>query len=367
MKRKLSSTEFEQIKKEFVQNDYFQYPTKLGLIKLTPESFEKHFINIKFMDKDWKLTVSKRFFTKLLKIVGISNKAKNLLDKKLFTELINLITYASKDLDVVLLIDLDNRKVIEINSGSRSRLNNKTLFNIADRLLNDDSKLELFEIEGNGHEFNLKLLNTMEMDFGHDENHQFGIVLSNDKLGTSISDFAYRLICSNGMMGVRTDERLRITGDSDKELMNLFEIISNMRNTNYLPHEFEDMIKNAKDIPASLRELDFVVSKLKRMVSVENPDLLDGVRRAYTEKHFPQYYETINRLKGKGYDWEMFDDKELSKIRTDMKVWDMINEMTWIGSHNEPVHLTNRVEMQHEGGKIIKRGFDHTGTQLYFI
>jgi hypothetical protein len=368
-KSQLTTEQYNEIKRELIGNDYLTYSTKLGLIKIDRDSFEKTYIRIYFENRDVRLTVDNTFFTKLAAILGLK---RNVISKKvndeLLATLITTINSIASNFDVTLTIDTGNKRVIDINEGGSNRLSNKLVLSITEALLNEYPDLEMDEIKTTGGDFAIKIMagNIFDIAGIADEAHKFGIVLSNDKNGTHLSDFAYRLVCSNGMMGIRTDERLRLNGNNSDDIALLYSKITEMSSHNFIPEDFEDKILKAKDIPASLAEVEFAINAVKKKIFHADENARQMLMDSMVANHFPDYLKVINRIKTKGYDPNELNKFQKSKIRTNTKLWDLINEMTWLGSHKTEYNITTNTRLQKDASKLMS-GMDHLDTEFYFV
>ena len=256
-----------------------------------------------------------------------------------------------------------------VNADRYNRLTNETLFDTADMLLNEVPDLEIESVDrtGNGN-MSINLIHANQTGFdglGPDEIFRFGVSLVNGPQGSRIDDYVLRLSCSNGMMS-RTP-----TGDGPtfggggggqtgpeqfRDIINQVHIWST---TGFIPVSFQDKLTRATKTMASYGEMERMYSLVERQIEEEDTDRRLWIAKAAKVQLFPSLEEADLRVIAKGFNPRDLNDEQKKFIKTNRSVWDLINDMTWIGSHNTLYNLSNPKKFKVEGGSLfVKKAWD---------
>lgn len=369
--------DFNQYKADAIQNDPKVYSTNLGNIKITPDSYDDGFIILTIEGTPIKMSVNRSFFKELTKILNITNKLQRNMsdgedDNAQFSNLLDalkVIQNSAHPKEVALVFDQISKQITHITDKGYNRLANVEIFNFAEGLLNQYPMLELFDIIGGSAsaDVEIRLLNTGIADFGAGEEFQFGATLANKRTVTSLGDFAYRLVCLNGMMGIKTDERFALGGTDADNLFKLFEHFDTMKSQRFIPVDFEVSMRTAIDVPASLDELMHAVNAVSKGIVGEFPEQKDAWVQGMQSQYFPAYQVVLEKLKRKGFDIAELTKKQKEHVKTDMNMWDLVNALTNLGSNDTPFTLTNKLSLQRLGGKMLSKEFDLKDFELFFL
>lgn len=376
MEKEMSSVDYQKALVIARSNEPKVISTTLKNIIIEGDSFDKNYIVLVLPDaSSHQLTVSDAFFKQLAKILNVNlSIRKNLSiesdDNKMYSELLNVLRSAQnmiKAVDVTLLFCPIERKITHVKAGSFSRLSNDALFGFAEQLVDKYPKLTISNVDTYQGSSNvgIQIMSGNIVDLTNkklsidDESFQFGITLGNHGLVTSVGDFAYRLVCSNGMMGIRTDERFYLPNTEFDGLLELYDHFEAMREQDFVPADFAANFENATQIHASYKELKKAHDFAQRNLLIEFPEQENQIRYAFADKYFSDVAMVQAKLKAKGIDEKEIPEKAMALIRTRTSMWDLVNTMTNLGSNPHPVYkVGNKPAFQKQGGKLMADNWD---------
>ena len=370
----IGNDEFKNIREELNGKDPLIKRIKLGEIKFTDHSVERNVI----VAKGFEIPVKRSFFTRLAQVVGLNvaliNKMQKNEDQLLQQKLLEAVkAYAESrngNKDFFLIGDPTERCITNIVAADRyTRLTNETLFQTAELLTNEIPDLSVDSIDQiNNGSIAINLVHANDAGFerlGPDEIFRFGISLVNTPRSTDIQSFMQRLSCSNGMISTTPiDDGPTFGGpskggiagpDAFRDIVNQTQIWAN---NGFVPSSFEDRLGRAMDTQASLAELSRVYSLVEKQIKEDDPDRRLKIVQAAKTQLFPHLEETERRLIAKGYDPKALIPDEMKFIRTGHSVWDLINDLTWLGSHSSIFDLSNPKAFKVEGGNLFTKNWD---------
>lgn len=376
----IGNDEFTNIREELNGQDPLIKRIKLADIRFDEHSVERNVIIV----KGHEVPVMRSFFTRLAQVVGLNvgllNRMQKNEDKLLQQKLLEAVkAYAeTRDggKDFFLIGDPDKHRITNIVVAERyNRLTNETLFQTTEMLINEipDLSVESVDRLGDGN-VSINLVHTKDAGFerlGPDEVFRFGISLVNTPHTSEIKDFMYRLACSNGMISrTPVDDGPKFKGpgggglagpDAFRDIINQAHIWSN---NGFIPTSFEDKLGRAMDTQASLAELSRVWNLVQNQIREEDPDRKLKIVQSAKLQLFPHLEETERRLIKKGFDPKALIPDEMKFIRTGHTIWDLVNDLTWLGSHNSIFDLSNPKAFKVEGGNLFTKNWDLQHTRL---
>lgn len=371
----IGNDEFNNIREELTGKDPLIKRVKLADIKFEERSIETNTVLI----KGHQVPVARSFFTRLAQVVGLNvalinqmqKNADRLIQQKLLEAVKSYAETRDGGKDFLLIGDPDQRKITNIVVADRySRLTNDTLFQTTEMLMNEvpDLSIESIDRTGDGN-FSINLVHTMDAGFeklGPDEVFRFGLSLVNTNNRSEIKDFMYRLACSNGMISrTPVDDGPKLKGpsggiglagpDAFRDIINQAHVWA--RN-GFIPVSFEDRLTSAVDTPASLAELSNIFRMVESQIVEEDPDRKFKLIMAAKEQLFPNLAETERRLISKGFDPKALLEDEKRFIKTGRSVWDLVNDLTWLGSHKSVFDFNNPKSFKVAGGNLFTKKWD---------
>lgn len=357
----------------------------LSDVNLEKDSLEKNYIVV----NGNKLPVSTAFFNKLLKFLNINAKlASNFVSNK-DTELIAQLAEAMKvyhsrkvkDVEIYLIGDRVARLVYDFCPVDKyNRISTDVTFDLAERILNDVPSLGIQSIDVYGGNTKINMLSKELVDFskvGQDEEFHMGFSLVTAPTNSHIDNYMWRLVCSNGMGGPTPPgdpsnpdnggggtggpvplNKLPIDG-SDASFFTILQRIRDMEKEGYTPSNFKRQLELASNTRASLAEMEKTMFSIADRIVEEDPDRKKLIVESFKKQEFPLLAETYRRITKKGIDSASLGPEQKKFIKTGVTVWDLVNQLTWYGSHQAAgVDIKNNAQLKFDGGKLFVKPYD---------
>ena len=109
---------------------------------------------------------------------------------------------------------------------------------------------------------------------------------------------------------------------------------------------------------ASYGELERAMYSVTGQIKEENPDMKAHLIKAAEQQFFPEYDAASKRIFRKGHNPLTLTDAQKKFIKTDATVWDVVNELTWIGSHQSIFNFENSKRFKVDGGNLFAKTWD---------
>jgi hypothetical protein len=371
----IGNDEFNNIRQELSGHDPLIKRIKLRDIQLDDKSIENGCIHI----HGHRVPVSRSFFNRLGQMVNLNVSLMNRMakheDKSIQIKLLEAVkAYAeSRDggKDFLLIGDQDQRVITNIVVADRySRLTNDTLFATAETLLNEVPGLSVESIDNTGNSnMSINLVHAQDAGFerlGPDDVFRFGVSLVNSYNTSRIDDFMYRLACANGMISKTPTgsgpDLGKGGGGAAGSGPNAFRDILNQAHIwardGFVPVSFKDKLDKAMSTQASLAEMSKIFDLVESQLTEEDPDRKIWLAKAAKAKLFPHLEETERRIIAKGFNPREFSLEQKKFIKTGHTIWDLVNDMTWLGSHKSTFPMTNPKKFKVEGGALFVKSWD---------
>ena len=301
------------------------------------------------------------FLKKVLKVdPKFIQRFKKVTDEK--TEIALLSTLKSgmaqqKGTMVNILANPFSKSVTNFSSGKHSFRTNQQLLTMFETVMNKYSSLELkdFYMNEDG-TMNLSARSSQDMTINGHKNEAFlgGLTWENSyERGSSISHNAFRQICENGMFGF-SDLPLFV-GNDEQSLIKFFYELDLLNENNWIGTNFFAKVGNAMETNASFNELNFAAS-----VMVNNSELtMDDLRH-----YLPEFNLAKNFLLSKGVDVATLDEKKFKNCPTNIKIWDLVNQITDYGSHDYGFNQ-DFSKIQRAGGKLLSKEYDTSNLVVF--
>ncbi len=250
--------------------------------------------------------------------------------------------------DILIIIDSDSniRRIVPIRTNGF--LLPEGALAISERILNKAGDIKITSAGGYSGEFKITYVDNKSY-FGLadvDEQFQGGKCINYSfKDGLEYQEYAYRQVCSNGMMGFKYGNIAAINEpNSNTELSNFFQKIVNHNSFSF--HErFKEQIQKHRTTVMSAGELKTLYQFLNKGFGVEQSAIIQKTLDIEPVVHmFNEEFPNLN--------------KETAKVlRTPFNSWDIINKITHMGSHTEDYRLSELTGLTLNGiaGTIIDK------------
>jgi hypothetical protein len=235
--------------------------------------------------------------------------------------------------------------------------------------MNEVPNLHVQSIDRIGSDVAINLIHTSEVGFerlGPDEVFRFGISLVNTNANSRIDDFFYRLSCENGAMAKNLNTAFQF-GTGDDTFRKLLEQMNHWTKDGFVPKSFQEKLEAAMGTKASFAELEMAMHAVSSSVGEKDLDRKVTLQKAVEATFFPEYNETAKRIFKAGHNPMTLTEAQKKFIKTDSSVWDVVNELTWIGSHTTAYDLKNPNKFKVEGGRLFTKTYDLQNAELMGI
>ena len=362
---------FDEHRRELSGLDPLAKKIKLSDIVLDDASIEHSCIYI----HGNRVPVSRAFFNRLGQAIslnlGLMNRMSKNEDKQIQIKLLEAVkAYVQRDnsKEFFLIGDPEKHQIIDIVRADRhKRLSNETMFTLADTLLNEIPDLGVESIDRTDQGMSINLVHSADHNFdrlGPDETFRFGCSLVNTPNNSRVDDFFYRLSCSNGAISrTPTGDGPKfggggsggVTPDSFRDIINQATIWSQ---NGFVPVSFQDRLISATNTRASLAEMNRAFMAVENQIQEEDPDRKIWLVRAAKHNLFPALEAVEQRILSKGFNPTQLTDDQRRFIKTDQNIWQLVNDLTWIGSHDTTYGLSNNKRFKVEGGNLFVKKWD---------
>jgi len=377
MIKSVSEDQFAEIKETIGQAEQAVKRVPIKAISVDSNSLIKQRILV----NNQPVSVSDRFFYKLGSMLKLNTSlTREMLksgDHKIASLLINgLKDYAAskRTKDVMLIANTKTREVVDICSPNRyKRVTNATLFDVTERILNDNPKLSLETVDYNPYNgtASINLLNNDEVGFaqaGKDEFFKFGFSLIQTNKDTIVESYNQRLICSNGLRAslgegaignnnsISFEDKFRLQGTGAEDVKIFLNKIDLMKKNGFQPTGFEAAINKATQTKASLHEIESAFRLSMDKLNEGDASIKKQYQSSIARNYFHSYGDAMSRVIKKGHDPLKMTDRQKAFVKTGMTIWDVVNSMTFLGSNNAGFPLENQHELKYRAGELFAKG-----------
>jgi len=378
--KNVDQTDFDKIRSEVGKAESAVKQVPIAAISVDEQSLKAGRILV----NGQPVKVSRSFFSKLgslLKLsTGLTRKMIERGDTAIAAALINgLKDYQSansKRQDVMLIANTNTKEVIDICTPNRyKRVTNETLFDVTERILNDNNKLSLETVDFNPltGKASINFLNDEEVGFakaGPDEFFKFGFSLIQTNKDTLVETYNQRLICTNGLrsslgqgaiggsqdQGMSFEDKFRLGGTSTEDIRIFLGRIESMKKAQFIPGGFSTAINRAVDTKASYYEIEKAFRVANSKINELDPELNKQHQQAMSRNYFHALGDAQARITKKGRDPWGLNDRQKQHISTGMSIWDVVNSMTFLGSNNSGYSLENQHDLKYAAGELFAKG-----------
>jgi hypothetical protein len=379
----IDNQEWNRIKQDLISRDVMTKTVTLPQIDVTTNGIRDGYIKV----QGNTLPVSRGFFSKLAKTVNVNSQLATSFmkndDEQIYATLIKAIKQyksiraGASQQEYQLIADPVAHEVVNIVKGSSGgRLSMSTICDISERILNDNPDMALASAATHRGETSIHFINNKEIKIpgvGADEEFNFGFTINTTPTSTGLELYNHRLVCSNGMRmnmgrGAIAGNLGQITeGFSMRSLKagsidQFLNQVKRVEAQGFIPQGFKQAIKQTQSTRASFSELEGAI----QLIMQEMPDQ-DSAKdyRNLVANYFPAYASTVDRIKRHGVDILQLNQNQKSNIKTGMSVWDVVNNLTFLGSNRSEFQIGNREGLKSQGGKLLDKALN-TGLDLQY-
>lgn len=292
---------------------------------------------VKLNDRPMALTdgAYNQFLQKVLEVhPAFVKKFRDVTDEK--TELKMLATLqkglaAKQGSHVKVLANPQTQTIVGFQPGSFNYITNAAMLAVFEQVMNEYPELSL-------RDFYLNPDGTLVLNVRTDKMRNFGINPSTGEgedflggltfrnsvaTGTGVGHNCLRQVCTNGLIRLQELSKFSISGDS-KQLQKFFNSISAMAQQGFMDGAFVDNMKRAQEVEASVAELRRAGGIITKYSRVETEEV----------NNFLPIRDVTKFLAKKGIQYAELKDGQARNCRTGVTLWDLVNHVTYFGSHD---------------------------------
>lgn len=298
------------------------------------------------------VAINRTAISELINILGISKSFYDLLNNSFDNdqEILNLILSAargSKNLKLTMLFNSQFNEITKVYVAGSKAISDAQYFDMLEKVLAKapNSYLRNISIAPNGHISSTIANPDLAFQFGNinDECFTGGMTLDLDASQVSSSFFTERLVCSNGAQ--IKDKLCTHKVKTNSEVPSFIDALLSSEFNIKSIEEFKKRVNRIYNTTASLHEVLDVERRLKNTLGANDEAelLMSNMSIESIKRAFPEHYMTDHSIH--------------RYLRTNLSVWDLVNEVTAISSRIEQGRmrispLTNR-KLQVIGGHLM--------------
>lgn len=382
MKEKSTDDKLKILKENLSKKEASTMHTKLSAIELDENSLVKGTIGISGRE----IKVSDKFFLSLSSMLKMNQSLSREMikneDGKLAAKMMSVLksyrssTEKGSGNEILLIGNPDTKRIVDIMKPERyRRLTNDSIYNVTERILNENPKLDIETVDMNaqGH-LSINLLSNNEVGFpsmGKDEFFKFGFSLIQTSKDTLAETYNQRLVCTNGMRSslgsggiggsshksLSFTEKIRLNGHGVEDIAVFLKQIEAMNKAKFVPAAFEDTLHAAINTKASLIEVQSALNLAHDKVDKnDDPDLVSAYLGKINREYFHGYDDAMHRIAKKGQDPLLLNDRHRSFIKTNQSIWDVVNSLTFLGSNNTGIPFKGEHDLKVKAGRLFGKG-----------
>jgi len=303
-----------------------------------------------------KIKMFGKAFSDLIKVLGLpksfTQELENLFNRKSKLAFINRLSQAiaalGKTKSVNAIVSPLSKTIVGFTQSS-NLISNETFFELADKIT-EGQGMDITDMYTNSQTgnsvMNLRLDQTSNIKGLTNEAFTPGLTLSNiPGTGIQVSPFMQRLWCANGCSTSMVKESYQLEDLSSDGMNNFFNHIKSLRENNFIPAGYGDMVRNASNTPASIRELDRAYNIIRNATGDSVADKLTQRTRNY------------NAYSEKGIDFQ----GHKANAESNQSVWSLVNAITYTGSNSDNLGLEAGLEDETKANLQVTAGTILTG------
>jgi hypothetical protein len=168
---------------------------------------------------------------------------------------------------------------------------------------------------------------------------QAGITLKNSPItGFQVSPYVNRMWCTNGLTTSMAADTYNLTSLTADSMEKFNEYLRDLAKRQFMPTEFDSLVKKAKNTAASLKEMQWAHKLIKDAGAGDRAD--NWIPLAQNELAYSRAGISTSEL----------NSKELANATTDQSIWSIVNGVTHFATHGQD--LVEGVQA-HDGTRLM--------------
>ncbi len=352
---------YAEVKKQALENPLLRKNMRIGDVKILDANRIDY--------RGTELQLSDNAFRSLIKRLGVpsafQNKVSTLLGPQAKLHLLNAMRSAISAHSNKSLMFIGNPttgKIVGVTDDV-SMLSAESFFELVENSV-DKYKLDVKQCSiGSFGNVNIQAVSAhtagitgLTKSHRHDESYNPGVSFSNSLFrGTELGSYTYRLICSNGMVGMHKNDVIAIGGFDSKELKRFYERINELAGNNFISSNYSAQVMKAINCNASLGELKMLAESMVNQ-SAAQPGVVN---------RFVPYFDCVKKYEALNIHVEHLTTQQLANAKTNVNLWDAINGTTDFATHKVAgvdMSSANRILLQGAAGTVLNK--THFDTEM---
>ena len=281
-----------------------------------------------------RLEITSDAFKGLMKMIGMSQafakKFETLFNAETKAKFINQMknAMATQLNEITIILSPTTKKVVGFSKKPTDLISHDRFIGLADRLIDQHGfEVANWGVDDNAGSVTINAFNP-QANFGiegmNNEVFTAGITMKNSPLGgIQVMPYVNRLWCANGCTTSMASESYALKDLSADSMEKFFEHMQQLRKNKFVPTGFQDMVKQAVNTPASIKEMTWAHNQIKRHVGdkAESWIPLQENLSAYNKANIG-----------------IIDPKT---AKSNQSIWSVVNGMTHVATHAPDMFAMN--------------------------
>ena len=300
-----------------------------------------------------RLEITSDAFKGLMKMIGMSQtfakKFETLFNAETKARFINQMknAMATQLNEITIILSPTTKKVVGFSKKPTDLISHDRFIGLADRLIDQHGfEVANWGVDGNKGSVTINAFNP-KANFGVEgmSNEVFtaGITMKNSPLGgIQVMPYVNRLWCANGCTTSMASESYALKDLSADSMEKFFEHMQQLRKNKFVPTGFQDMVTQAVNTPASIKEMTWAHNQIKKHVGdkAESWIPLQENLGAYQKANIG-----------------IIDPKT---AKSNQSIWSVVNGMTHVATHAPDMFAMNMqdkdsTELMVQAGNLLGR------------
>ena len=300
-----------------------------------------------------RLEITSDAFKGLMKMIGMSQafakKFETLFNAETKAKFINQMknAMATQLNEITIILSPTTKKVVGFSKKPTDLISHDRFIGLADRLIDQHGfEVANWGVDGNAGSVTINAFNP-QANFGiegmNNEVFTAGITMKNSPLGgIQVMPYVNRLWCANGCTTSMASESYALKDLSADSMEKFFEHMQQLRKNKFVPTGFQDMVTQAVNTPASIKEMTWAHNQIKKHVGdkAESWIPLQENLGAYQKANIG-----------------IIDPKT---AKSNQSIWSVVNGMTHVATHAPDMFAMNMqdkdsTELMVQAGNLLGR------------
>lgn len=274
--------------------------------------------------------------------------------RNIFVERMREVIAMNKETRVKLVLNPRSKEIVRILRDAKMNVHHEEFLTLTNRII-DHFKLTVSDVQisENG-EFSINTIyDKVEVSIEKLINESFfpGLTFGfSFDYGAEVMPYITREVCSNGMIGRDMTERFQLKQINESVFNEVFEKVALLRQNNFIPFSYADLVRKAAFTRASLFEMQTIYNLLTKDHGIDEGVVNEYIPWMYTTNEFDKF--NLNHPVAK-----MTSNQKKTAV-TGSTVWELVNSMSHIASHRKLTNFAENDLMIKSGRFLVRKYYD---------